>query len=59
MSMLLGCKDIGIRKSEFVAKTQFLSIWKVNMVYRLDTIQALYFRLNTNLKIVNCNLKAV
>ena len=22
----LGCKDIGIRKSEFVAKTQFLSI---------------------------------
>ena len=23
--MSLGCKDIGIRKSEFVAKTQFLS----------------------------------
>ena len=25
MSTILGCKDIGIRKSEFGAKTQFLS----------------------------------
>ena len=25
MPTTLGCKDIGIRKSEFVAKTQFLS----------------------------------
>ena len=24
----LRCKDIGIRKSEFVAKTQFLCLWK-------------------------------
>ena len=27
MSATLDCKDIGIRKSEFVTKTQFL--WKV------------------------------
>ena len=26
MSATLGCKDKGIRKSEFVAKSQFLSI---------------------------------
>ena len=25
-SMLMGCKDIGVRKSEFVAKTQFLCL---------------------------------
>ena len=23
----MGCNDIGIKKSEFVAKTQFLYIW--------------------------------
>ena len=26
MALTLGCSDIGIRKSEFVAKTQFLLI---------------------------------
>ena len=26
MSTTLGCKDIGIRKCEFVAKTQFICI---------------------------------
>ena len=32
----MGCKDIGIRKSEFVTKTQFLSVetaWRLDNFY--------------------------
>ena len=41
-STTLGCKDIGIRKSEFVAKTQFLCwsriAWELNNDKYHDTI---------------------
>ena len=32
-STLLGCKDIGIRKSEFVAKAHFLCYQSINNIY--------------------------
>ena len=36
-SRTLGCKDLGIRKSEFVAKTQFLSEIKMSVKYILKS----------------------
>ena len=36
-----GCLDIG--KSEFVAKTQFLSLWIVDMIYFRASISRWYF----------------
>ena len=32
-STTISCKDIGIRKSEFVAKTQFLSAFSIHLVF--------------------------
>ena len=35
-STTLGCKDIGIKKSEFVAKTQYLSQENINFHLKLS-----------------------
>ena len=39
--MTLGCEDIGVRKSDFDAKTQFLYVWNL-------TWKCLNFEKNTN-----------
>ena len=39
--MILGCKDIGIIKSEFVAKTQFLC-YKLNSKFETEFKNVMY-----------------
>ena len=55
--MTLGCKDIGIRKSEFVAKTQFLhENWEIkDLLFKM----AMYVYSNILLRILSLNIKCL
>ena len=58
MFTTLESKDIGIRKSEFVAKTQFLSVPRIFIIFFLfkmvDNLQLiLIYNSNTQLKFIS------